>query len=109
MLGLRQEIEEVALVELGLADDAALEQGLAGGVEGAVEDGEEDGGFLAEDLAGVVVEGAEDVDVVEDLVDVDGADVVAGFAEGGGGGVGHFGWGVLFVVIEVGGEKGVEG
>lgn len=65
MLGLGQEVEEVALVELGLADLTALEELLAPAVEGAVEDSEEDADFLGEDLAGIVVELAEDVDILE--------------------------------------------
>jgi hypothetical protein len=67
VLGVGKEVEGGALVELGLADLATLEQSLAAGIEGAVEDGEEDGGFLAQDLLALRVEAAEDVDILEDL------------------------------------------
>jgi hypothetical protein len=66
MLGLRQEVEQVALVELGLSDHASLEESLPALVECAVEQGEEDGSILAEDVTLVVLQLAEDVDLAED-------------------------------------------
>lgn len=69
MFGLGQEVEQVATVNLGLALDAALQQGLAGAIEGAVQQGQEGDGLLGEDLAGLVADGAEDGDVFELRVD----------------------------------------
>lgn len=68
VLGLWEEVEEVALVELGLANLAALEQGLAGAIERAVQESKEDGCVFGQDLAGLVVEGSEDVDFAENVV-----------------------------------------
>lgn len=68
VLGLGEEVEQLALVELGLADDTALEQLFPALVECAVEEGEEDGGVLAEDMARLVVESAEDVDLAQNGV-----------------------------------------
>jgi hypothetical protein len=65
VLGLWEEVEQIALIELGLADDTALEQLFPALVECAVEEGEEDGGVLAEDLACLVIESAEDVDLAQ--------------------------------------------
>jgi hypothetical protein len=64
----------MALVDLGLAIDTALEEGFPGRVEGTVEDGEESASFLGEDLAMLVVHGAQDGDILElyfDLAHVD--------------------------------------
>lgn len=70
VLGLGEEVEQVALVNLGLAVDTALQEGLAGRVEGTVEDGEESTSILGEDLAGIIIESSEDGDVLELSVDV---------------------------------------
>lgn len=70
VLCLGQEVGEVALVNLGLAVDTALEEGLASRVEGAVEDGEEGTGVLGEDLASFRAHIAEDDDVLELGVDL---------------------------------------
>ena len=65
VLGLRQEVEQVALVNLGLTVNPALEESLASGVEGPVEDGEESTSILGEDLAGVIIQSAQDGDILE--------------------------------------------
>ena len=65
VLGFRQEVEQVALVNLGLTVNPALEESLASGVEGPVEDGEESTSILGEDLAGVIIQSAQDGDVLE--------------------------------------------
>ena len=70
MLGFWEEVRQLALVELGLSDDTALEESFAGGIEGSVEDGEEGGGFFGEDVAGLVVEGSQDGDALDDVLDV---------------------------------------
>lgn len=72
MLGLGEEVELVAIVKLLLANLAPLEKRLACSVEGAVEHGEEDDGLFAEHSPPLVVEPAEDVDILQDLVCVDG-------------------------------------
>lgn len=72
MLGLGEEVELVAIVKLLLANLAPLEKRLACSVEGAVEHGEEDYGLFAEHSPPLVVEPAEDVDILQDLVGVDG-------------------------------------
>ena len=68
MLGLGQEVEEVALVELCLSDDASLEKSFPALVECAVEEGEKDGGVFAQNLAVLVVQCTKDVDLAEDVV-----------------------------------------
>jgi hypothetical protein len=60
VLSLGEEVEELAIIEGSLAIDTALEESLAGRVEGAVEDGEEGTGVLGENLAGIVGDAAED-------------------------------------------------
>lgn len=70
VLCLGQEVGEVTLVNLGLAVDTALEEGLASRVEGAVEDGEEGTGVLGEDLASFRAHIAEDDDVLELGIDL---------------------------------------
>ena len=65
VLGLGEEVGQVALVDLGLAIDAALQQGLAGGIEGAVQDGEESTCFLGQDLAGVIGDVSQDGDILQ--------------------------------------------
>lgn len=72
MLGLGEEVELVAIIKLLLANLAPLEKRLACSVEGAVEHGEEDDGLFAEHSPPLVVEPAEDVDILQDLVGVDG-------------------------------------
>jgi hypothetical protein len=74
VLGLGEEVREMALVDLGLAIDTALEEGFPGRVEGAVEDGKESASFLGEDLAMLVIHSAQDGDILElhfDLAHVD--------------------------------------
>lgn len=66
MFGLGQEVREGALVQFGLADLAALQQLLAGVVEGAVQQGEEGEGLGGEDFAVLLLDGAKDVDALED-------------------------------------------
>lgn len=70
VLGLGQEVGQVAAVDLGLLVDTALQESLAGRVEGAVQDGEEGAGVLGEDLAAVVVQSTQDGDILELSVDV---------------------------------------
>lgn len=65
VLGLGQEVEKVSSVNLSLALDAALEQSLAGGVEGAVQQSQEGHGLLAEDLAGFVAHVAQDGNILQ--------------------------------------------
>lgn len=72
MLGLWKKVELVAIVKLLLADLASFEEGLPSSIEGAVQYGEEDDSFLAQHLSSLVVESTEDVDILEDLVGVDG-------------------------------------
>ena len=72
VLGLWQEVEQVSLVELGLAKHASLEQGFSALVECAVEKGQEDTGVLAENVAVLVIEVAEDVDLSQDPFGIDG-------------------------------------
>lgn len=66
MLGLGEEVREDATVDLGLADDAALEEVLAASVEGALEEGEEGEGLRGKDPALVVLDLTKDVDALED-------------------------------------------
>jgi hypothetical protein len=70
VFGLWEEVEQVALVELGLSDHASLEERLPALVECAVEKGEEDGSILAENVSVLVVQLAEDVDLAEDGVGI---------------------------------------
>jgi hypothetical protein len=65
-----EEVEQVALVEFGLADHSPLQQVLAALVECAMQEGEEDGGILAENVSVLVIELAEDVDLAEDGVGI---------------------------------------
>ena len=71
VLGLGEEVEQVAFVELCLADDTPLQECLASAIECAVEQRKEDCGVLGQDLAGLRVQGAEDLDVREDLFTID--------------------------------------
>lgn len=66
----------MTLVDLGLAIDTALQEGFPGRVEGAVEDGEESASFLGEDLAMLVVHGAQDGDILELYFDLAHVDIV---------------------------------
>lgn len=68
VLGLWEEVESVALVELGLADHATLEESFPRAVEGAVEHSKENSSVLGEDLAGLVAERTKDLDVLQGLV-----------------------------------------
>jgi hypothetical protein len=66
VLGLWQKVREGALVELSLAEPAALEEGLAGRVERALQQREESKGLGRQDLALRLLDGAEDVDALKD-------------------------------------------
>ena len=68
MLGLGEEIGKFASIELGLTGHASLQQFLASLVECAVEKGQEDSSFLGNDLAVLVIERSEDVDLTEDVI-----------------------------------------
>lgn len=68
VLGLGEEVGQNTPVKLGLANLAALEEGLASVVEGAVQEGEEGEGLGGEDLAVDIVDLAEDGDALEDGV-----------------------------------------
>lgn len=70
VLGLGQEVGEMALVDFGLAVYTALEEGLAGGIEGAVQDSEESASILGKDPAAIVVQGTKDGDILELSLDV---------------------------------------
>ena len=86
VLCLREEVGKVALVELLLASRSSAQQVLAGGVEGSMEHGEEDEGVLVQDATSLVVERAEDVDVLEHVVGVWRRVGLDGGVEGGHGG-----------------------
>jgi hypothetical protein len=62
---LGKEVEEVALVELCLPDHTALQESFAALIEGTVEEGKEDGGIFAEDVAVLVAQLAEDIDLAK--------------------------------------------
>jgi hypothetical protein len=64
LLGLWKEVEEIALVELGLPGYSSLEQRLPALVECAVEECQKDARVLAEDVTVLVVEVSEDVDLL---------------------------------------------
>lgn len=66
VLGLGEEIGQNTPVKLGLADLAALEEGLASVIEGAVQEGEEGEGLGGEDLAVDLVDLAKDGDALKD-------------------------------------------
>ena len=78
VFGLREEVEEIALVELRLPDFPAFKEGFPGSIEGAMEEGEEDGGVLGEDLASLVVQRSKDRDILEDSISVGSHDVECG-------------------------------
>jgi hypothetical protein len=77
VLGLWQEVEDVTLVKLGLSDIPSLKESLACAIERAVEHCEEDGSILAKYLSGLVIERAQNINVIQSLVDVDGANMAA--------------------------------
>ena len=68
VLGLGQEIGQLAAVKLGLAQDAALEQVFAGGIEGAMQEGKEGNGIAGEDLAVGLGDRPGDGDALDDGV-----------------------------------------
>lgn len=68
VLGLGEEVGKFSSVKFGLTGHASLQQFLASLVECAVEKSQEDGGFLGDDLAGLVIERSEDVDLTEDVL-----------------------------------------
>jgi hypothetical protein len=65
-----EEVEQVALVELGLSGHSPLQQVLTALVKCAVQESEEDGGILAENVPVLVIELAEDIDLAEDGVGI---------------------------------------
>ena len=60
----------MSLVKLGLSDHSPLEESLSGAIEGTVKQSKEDSSFFAQDLAGLFVERAENIDVAKDFVRV---------------------------------------
>ena len=68
MLGLRKEVEEVALVKLSLTQHSPLQKLLSAVVKCAVEESKEDSSIFAENVTVGVVQLAEDVDLAEDRV-----------------------------------------
>jgi hypothetical protein len=68
VLGLGKEVEQVALVEVCLSYNASLEESFPALVECAVEEGEEDSSVFAQNLAGLVVQCAEDVNLAQEIV-----------------------------------------
>jgi hypothetical protein len=70
VLGLGEEVRENSLVNLSLTQDTALEELLAGRVEGSVESGQESTCLLGEDLGGGLADGSKDLDVLEESVDL---------------------------------------
>lgn len=62
---LGEEVEQLPLVKLGLANYTSLQEGFPALVECAVQQREEDGGIFAEDVPVLVVQGAEDVDLAQ--------------------------------------------
>jgi len=78
VFGLGQEVREDSFVDFSLAEHAALEKLLAGLIEGSMEGCEEGAGFLGEDLAGSVADGAENLDVHEEGIDWRGHDRLLG-------------------------------
>lgn len=68
VLGLGQEVKEVALVKLSLAEYSPLQELLSAVVECAVEKGKEDSSILAENVTVGVVQLAKDVNLTEDGV-----------------------------------------
>src|ERR1700753_2691525 len=67
VLCLRQEVWQVAFVQLSLPHHASLEEGFAGGIESSVKERKEYGGVLAEDFLLRVVQRAKHVDVAKDI------------------------------------------
>lgn len=66
VLRLGKEVRQHAAVQLALADDAALEQGLAGGIERAVQQGEEGEGIGGQDLALGILDVTQHINTLED-------------------------------------------
>jgi hypothetical protein len=65
VLSLGEEVEKISLINLGLAIDAALEKSFAGGVEGAVQQSQKGTCLLGQDLASIIIDGAQDSDILE--------------------------------------------
>ena len=70
MLGLWEEVEQIAFIQLGLADHSALKKCFPALIECAVEKCKEDGSIFAEDVSVLVIQLAEDVDLAEDSIRV---------------------------------------
>lgn len=70
MLGLGQEVKEITLVKLGLAEHSSLQELLAAVVECAVEEGKEDSSVFVKDVTVGIVQLAKDVDIAENGVRV---------------------------------------
>lgn len=68
VLGLREEVKKVALVELGLADYSPLQELLSASVECAVKESKEDSSIFAENVTVGIVQFAEDVNLAKDRV-----------------------------------------
>ena len=78
VLGLGEEVGEDTAVDLGLADLAALEEVLAGLVEGTVKEGDEGESLGSQDLPLVLLNGAADGDALEKSLDGSHCDVCVG-------------------------------
>lgn len=65
VLGLRKEVEKVALIELSLSDHSSLKELFPALVECAVEESKENAGILAENVSVLVIEVSKDVDLAK--------------------------------------------
>lgn len=70
VLGLWEEVEQIALVELCLSNHTALKESFPALVECAVEKRKEDGSIFAKDVSVLVIELTEDVDLAEDGIGI---------------------------------------
>lgn len=70
VLGLREEVKEISLVELSLTNYSSLKQRFPALVKCAVKEGKEDTGVLAEDMTVLVGEVAEDVDLAQNAIGI---------------------------------------
>lgn len=76
MLGFREEIRQIALIDLLLADHSSLQKRFPGAVECSVEEGEESGGFGSKDLSEGILDRAIDGDTFVDGFDSGHCDVL---------------------------------
>lgn len=76
VLGLWEEVEQIALVEFCLSDHTTLEESFPALVECAVEESKEDGSIFAQDVSVLVIELAEDVNLAENGIGIRGHDEV---------------------------------